>query len=92
LLDRNHLVPLPRIRAGRTRVVEQHLVKVLAPHLVRMRRTVSNGASERERVVAALIVRLEVGTGLEHAMARTLSSTPSRSNNGRFIGSSDSPM
>src|ERR1700678_356663 len=44
LLDRNHFVTFPRIRARRTRVVEQHLVKVLAPHLVGMRRTASDGA------------------------------------------------
>jgi len=41
-------------------------------------------ASEREGVVAVLVVGLEIRAALEHARARTLSSTPKPLENGRF--------
>ncbi len=67
LLDRNHLVTFTRIRAGRLSVIEQHLIEVLAPHLIGVGRTVSDRALECKGVVATLVVRLEVSARLEHA-------------------------
>src|SRR5579863_1199810 len=67
LLDRYHLVAFARVSASCASMVEQHLVEVLTPYLVGVRRTAANGAAECERVVAARIVGLEVGARLEHA-------------------------
>ena len=64
LLEAHDLVPLARPRAALAGVLVQHAVEVLAPHLEGVRRAVADGALEREGVVAALVVGLEVGAGL----------------------------
>ena len=66
LLDTHHLVPFAGVGAALAGVLEQHLVEVLAPDLVGVRRAVADGTLEGEQVVAALVVGLEIGAALEH--------------------------
>src|SRR2546430_265659 len=67
LLDVQRLMALARVRTALARVREQHLVEVLPPHLVGVRRTVADRAIEGEGVVALLVVGLEVRAALVHA-------------------------
>jgi hypothetical protein len=67
LLDLDHFLAFARVRAALARVIVEHLVEVLPPHLERVRRTRADGARKGVSVVAALVVRLEVRTGLEDA-------------------------
>jgi hypothetical protein len=50
----------------------QHLVEVLAPHLIGVRRTAADRTGEGVGVVAAFVVRLEVRARLEHAQRADL--------------------
>ena len=52
------------IGAGLACVVVEHLVEVLPPHLVTVRRALAQGAAEGEHVVSALVLGLEVGDDL----------------------------
>ncbi len=67
LLDRRYLVAFARVGAAFAGMLVQHLVEILPPHLVGVRRAFADGAREREGVVAVLVVGLEIRAGLEHA-------------------------
>src|SRR5258708_33265188 len=67
LLDLQYLLPLAGIGAAVTRMVVEHFVGLLPPHLIRMRRTVADGPRKGVVVAAALNVRLRTGAGPEYA-------------------------
>src|SRR4029077_6628241 len=66
LLELHDLVALTRAGAAFARMIEQHLVEILAPYLVGVRWAVADGTRERVGVVAALVGRLEIRPRLEH--------------------------
>ena len=67
LFGRDDLMSLARIRAALARVLEEHLVEILPPDLIRMRRAVADRPAECVSVVAALIVGFKIGARLENA-------------------------
>jgi hypothetical protein len=67
LLDIYDLVALASVRAAFACMFVEHLVEILPPHLIGVRRTVADRPSELVGVVTPLVVRLEIRTRLEHA-------------------------
>ena len=67
LLGLVDFVALARIRAAFARVLEEHLVEILPPNLISVRRAIAERAVKCIGVVAALVVRLEIGARFEHA-------------------------
>ena len=57
---------LARIGTAFAGVVVQHLVEVLAPHLIGVRRAAAERAGKWIGVVAAFVVRFEIRARLEH--------------------------
>src|SRR5579863_3468842 len=64
LLDTHRRMALASIRSATARVLEEHLIEILSPDLVGVGRAAAERAVEGEGVVAALVVRLEVGPAL----------------------------
>jgi len=64
------------VRAAFPGVFEEHLVEVLAPHLIGVRRAVSQGTRESKRIVATVILGFEIRTGLENAQGSHLVEDP----------------
>ena len=67
LLDLDDLLPLAGVGAAFARMVIEHLVEILAPNLIGMRRTVADGARKGVGAVAPLVFRLEIRAELEYA-------------------------